>query len=313
MLLRSFLLVLVVFLAETTASSAQKNAHNPTIGNAALSEGVVITLDDSKFLRSARERKAPFGITSEWITDPDFGIATARANATLPLLFGSTPPPLVKVGFAYTNLAGAGELSLPEDVFEYTIGVSWIRKLNERWTIRSMLGVGFATDHLNTSSDAWQFRGGVFGIYKRNECLSWTFGALATGRDDLPVIPAIGAVWMQTQNIRYDFAFPNPRVNFLIWDDGVRQQWAYMGCGINGTTWAYERVATLDDRLTYKDWRIVFGWESRPSGNSNLPFAIGKSIQAEIGYVFSREFEFEEETRVEPLNDSFMIRTSTRF
>ena len=173
--------------------------------------------------------------------------------------------------------------------------------------------MGFATDNLNTSSDAWQFRGGVFGIYKRNENLSWTFGALSTGRDDLPVIPAIGAVWLPASNVRFDLTFPKPRVNFLIGGNESRQQWVYFGGGINGNTWGYERAGMVDDRLTYKDVRLVAGWESRPTTSARTPFAIGRTIQAEIGYVFSREFEFESETRVEELDDSFVAGLSTKF
>ena len=37
------------------------------------------------------------------------------------------------------------------------------------------------------------------------------------------------------------------------------------------------------------------------------------SIRAEIGYVFSREFEFEDEVRIEELGDSFVFGVSTKF
>ena len=258
-------------------------------------------------------RGAPFALSSEWITASESGLATAQANITVPLLFVGTPPPLVKAGFAYTDLFAADRFGLPDDLYEYTIGLSRVRRINDSWTIRTMLGIGFATDGSNTSSDAWQFRGGAFGIYKRSENLSWTFGALATGRDDLPVIPAVGAVWMPNPNLRYDLTFPKPRVNFLLGEKGARQQWAYLGGGINGSTWGYEQSGSVDDRLTYKDVRIVVGVESRPTSSARMPFAIGRTFQAEIGYVFAREFEFEDETRFEELDDSFMVALTTKF
>ncbi len=311
MLFRSWLFATVALLFMETACAIQVNTY-PTDprGN---DETVAIPTSKLNLLQSSGIRRPPVGLSSEWITDSEFGLVTASANTTFPLLFTGTPPPLVKVGFAYTDLFAADDLGLPDDLYEYTIGLTWFRKLNERWTVRTMLGIGLATDNQNTSSDAWQFRGGVFGIYKRNECLSWTFGALATGRDDLPVIPAIGAVWMPHPAIRYDLTFPKPRVNFLLFDDDSRQHWAYFGGGINGSTWGFQQTGLINDRLTYKDWRIVVGWESRPASSARMPFALGKTIQMEVGYVFSREFEFENETRVESLADSFMIGVSTRY
>ncbi len=258
-------------------------------------------------------RRPPVGFQAEWITDSDTGLATAKVDTTLPLLMFGTPPPLVKLGFAYTDLFAAESLGLPDDLYEYSIGLAWVRPINDRWTARAMLGVGFATDNQNTSSDAWQFRGGVFAIYERSERLKWTLGAFATGRDDLPVIPAVGAVWQPNPCIRFDLLFPQPKVNCLISDDGSRQQWAFFGAGINGTTWAYEQPGMIDDRLTYKDLRIVIGWESRPSASAGMPFALGKTMRVELGYAFSRELEFENETRVEDLDDGLMLGISTKF
>lgn len=262
---------------------------------------------------SAPRPMAPFGLTTEWIPANDSGLVSTEANATLPLLFLGSPPPLVKIGFRYTDLFAAEDFGLAGSLYEYTVGISGIRRINERWMIRTMLGVGFATDNLNTSSDSWQFRGGMFGIYQPNEKLNLTFGALATGRDDLPVIPAIGAVWMPHDAIRYDFMFPKPRVNFLLGGDSQRQHWAYLGCSINGTTWGYERSPGIDDRLTYKDFRIIAGWESRPTASARTPFSIGRTIQAEIGFAVGREFEFIQESRIEELGDSFVIGVSTKF
>lgn len=258
-------------------------------------------------------RRPPFGFKGEWISGSDAGLVTTKVDTTLPLLMFGTPPPLVKLGFAYTDLFAADSFVLPGELYEYSIGLSWVRPINDRWTIRTMLGVGFATDNQNTSSDAWQFRGGVFAIYERCEQLKWTFGALATGRDDLPVIPAIGAVWQPNQCTRIDLLFPQPKINRLISTNGSRQQWAFLGAGINGTTWAYEQPGGVNDRLTYKDLRAVLGWESRPTASAGMPFAFGKTMRVELGYVFSRELEFEYETRVEDLDDGFMIGFSAKY
>lgn len=294
----SFILVLVLALCMPSASCA----YQPDEAHAVITDVV------------KPPRRPPVGWSAEWIADSDVGLATTDVHATVPLLgpFG-TPPPLVKVGFAYTNLFAADSFDLPNDLFEYSIGLTWIRPINDRWTVLTMLGVGMATDNQNQSSDAWQFRGGVFGVYQRCEAWKWTFGALATGRDDLPVIPAVGVVWQPRRDFQFDITFPRPRVNYLISDNGSRQHWTYLGAAINGSTWAYETSGMIDDRLTYRDWRIVAGWESRPAGSTVMERAFGKTIQAEIGYALSREFEFQDDTREEALEDAFLMRITTRF
>ena len=221
--------------------------------------------------------------------------------------------PIVKLGVDYTSLQTPESFGIPEDLFEYSVGIASFRKLNERWSVRSILGVGLATDNENRSSDSWRFRGGLFATYSRNDNVKWTFGGLAMGRQDLPVIPVIGAVWQPNPAVRVDLVYPQPRINRLLFDDGARQQWVYFGGGTSGSTWGYQQFEAIDDQLTYSDLRIVFGWESRPAGSSGMPFVRGKTTQFELGYVFSRQLEFEQDTRQEFLGDALMLSLSTKF
>ncbi|MDB4386148.1 DUF6268 family outer membrane beta-barrel protein [bacterium] len=260
-----------------------------------------------------RSRRPPVGLKAEWIADSETGMASTDFNISFPLLFIGTPPPIVKVGVSYTSLQTPESFGIPEDLFEYSVGIASVRKLNERWNVRSILGVELATDNENRSSDAWRFRGGIFATYSKNENVSWTFGAIAMGRQDLPVIPVIGAVWQPNPSVRVDLVYPQPRVNRLLFDDGDRQQWVYLGGGTSGSTWGYQQFDAIDDQLTYSDLRVVLGLESRPAGSSGMPFVRGKTMQLELGYVFSRELEFEQETRQESLGDALMLSFSTKF
>ena len=271
--------------------------------------------DTSDANRSGRPKGIPAGLEAEWIAGSDVSLSTLSSNLKVPLLFGrKSPPPIVKLGFAYTDISAPQSLSVPSDLFEYSIGLSGVKRFNERWAVRTILGVDFATDNRNTSSDAWRFTGGVFAIYKKSPQLSWTFGALALGRSDLPVVPAIGAVWLPNPTTRIDFILPNPKANFLLSDNGQRQQWAYVGVGLNGNTWAIEDSNTfVDDTLTYSDVRLVAGWELRPSAPANAPYVPGRKYIAEIGYAFSRDLEFENESTEVSLEDAFTFRLSTQF
>ncbi|MFK7769619.1 MAG: DUF6268 family outer membrane beta-barrel protein [Mariniblastus sp.] len=264
---------------------------------------------------SGRPKGIPIGLEGEWFGNSELDLTTYDANLKVPLLFGGkSPPPIMKFGFGYTELRASDSLELPDDLYEYSAGLSWVRKLNDRWAVRTMLGIGFATDNLNTSSDSWQFRGGVFAIYDKSPQLKWTFGAIALGRQDLPVVPAIGAVWQPNPSTRFDFILPQPKANFLLSDDGERQNWAYLGVGVfNGNSWGYERADSTDDTLTYSDRRLVAGWQSRPSAPPGTPYVPGRKYGVEFGYAFSRDLEFDNETREIDLGDGVFLRVSTDF
>jgi hypothetical protein len=263
---------------------------------------------------SGRPRGIPIGLRTEWLSDPDAGLSTSGVSIKAPLLRGfGSPPPIVKIGFDYTNLFAADQFGLPDDLYTYSIGISSVRRINDRWAVRTMLGTAFSTDHDNTSSDAWQFRGGAFGIYERSPQWKWTFGAIALGRRDLPVLPAFGAIWQPTQRHRFDLTLPTIKANYLLSDDGQRQRWTYLGIGLNGNTWGVERTDGVDDQLSYGDWRVLFGWQSRPTPEPGKSFSIGRTNSLSIGYAFSRDLEFQNETLEVPLASTFLIQLSTSY
>jgi len=122
-----------------------------------------------------------FNLETEWLPASDeVGIFSYGAKMSIPTypIFGP-PPPLIQLGFSRTEFGQTGDQQLPADVSDFSFGLSWVRRLNERWTLRLMTTAAFASDGENTSGDAWQFRGGVFAIYSRDPEWIWTVGALA--------------------------------------------------------------------------------------------------------------------------------------
>jgi hypothetical protein len=241
----------------------------------------------------------------------DVELASYKGKIKFPTypIFGP-PPPFFSVGFGYTDINSPAVFDLPSELYESSIGVSWMRRRSERWMFRSMIGVANATDGNNNSSDSWQFRGGIFAIYSPREKWTWTFGAIALGRNDIPVVPAIGLIYQPNPELRFDLLFPRPRASFLLTDNGQRQNWGYIGGGLNGGTWAYQRTGGLNDQLTYRAWQLVLGWESTPRLQPGMPFSLGRKFGAEIGYAFAREFEFESERTDIELGDTIILRAT---
>ena len=105
-------------------------------------------------------------MAAEWQADAsDVQLTSYDARVLVPTIFGP-PPPFITAGFSYTDLNATDALDLPTDLYDYSLGFAWIRPINERWMLRFMFSTALATDGKNNSSDAWQFRGGVFAMYR---------------------------------------------------------------------------------------------------------------------------------------------------
>ena len=223
------------------------------------------------------------------------------------------PPPIITCGYSSTQIDGPDGLDLPSNLHEFSLGVGWMRPINEKWMARLMLSGAFASDLENNSSDAWQVRGGGFALYRPNDRWSFAFGVLATGRDDLPVLPALGAIWEPTRVTRVNLMMPTPRASFLLRETETRQHWGYIGGGITGGTWAYNRVGANGDRISYNEFRLTLGWELTPPRLPGTFVPSGKTFSAEIGYAFGRNFEFESNAPDITFDDAVMFRTQFSF
>lgn len=265
---------------------------------------------------SNRPQGIPGDLEAEWIAESEFGFRKLQAGLSVPLLFlklDGSPPLIMRFGFNHTDLDFPDRFGLPNDLYEASFGLSGVQVLNDRWAVRSILGMDFATDGQNRSSDAWRFRGGAFAIYEVNPQLKLSFGAIALGREDLPVVPALGAVWQPNDRTRWDLILPRPKVSYLLTDNGSRQNWIYAGVGLEGNTWGYVSRLGLDRQLSYGDWRWTMGWQSRPSAPVGSPFVFGRKYSVEIGYAFSRDIELDQDLDEIGLPSSFLFRISTSY
>ena len=190
------------------------------------------------------------------VWEPESGglaLSVYEARVSVPTfpVFGA--PLFVTTGFGLTDLVAPEHYELPGSLYQASLGLSGMRKLNDRWMLRWIAGSTFASDGENASSDAWRFHGGAFGVWQCHAQWQLTLGALATGREDLPVLPAAGAIWLPTDRVRVELMMPRPRISLLVVERDGRQQWCYAGGGLGGGTWAVERPDHTSDLLTYRE------------------------------------------------------------
>ena len=106
---------------------------------------------------------------------------------------------------------------------------------------------------------------------------------------------------------------PTPRVSLLLAEHGKRQHWGYVGGAISGGTWAFDRSGGLGDRLSYREWRLVLGWESMPPQPPGTFRPGGTRPNVEVGYVFGREFEFDRGSADIVAEEAILLRTGISF
>ncbi len=256
-----------------------------------------------------------FDSSAEW--EPEVGgvgISSYDLSMKIPVypIFGP-PPPFLNFGYSFTQIEAPAALDLPQSLNEFSFGMSWMRPINEKWMARYMLNGAFASDMDNTGSTAWQIRGGMFAMYRPNETWNFAFGALATGQSDLPVLPVLGAIWQPRPSLKVDLMLPNPRISLLLSESESRQHWAYVGGGFSGGTWAYRRANGLGERLNYREFRFVLGWEATPPKKPGTFGSSGTTVNAEIGYVFGRKFEFDNSVPDIKIDNTLLLRSGISF
>ncbi len=227
----------------------------------------------------------------------------------MPPIFGP-PPPFLKTGFSFTDINAPVAADLPSELYDVSLGLDWIRRINDRWMVRLAFTPSYASDTKNNSSDAWQFRGAVLGIRQTGENWQLIVGAVATGRRDIPVLPGAGAIWKPSPAFRLNLTFPQPRASWRIDDDGHRQRWIYVGGGLSGGTWAYQRRRNGRRSDLQRMARAVLGLETSPTPEPGMFVIPGVSAGVEVGYVFGREFEFGGPAPKIQLNDALLLRAT---
>lgn len=326
-MLRVFGLLTLLILFATSVAPSPLFAQPPLAGPGRASRidpyQQPLALDPPPLAKSAvepavdwRELARPrYRLAAQWAPAVDgFGIATYDAAVTVPSYpFFGPPPPLFTAGYRATQLDSPSTVDLPSDLHRFHLDVAWMRRINDRWTTRLTLGTVFASDMHNRGGDAWRVRAGGFALFQPNERWSFAFGALATGRDDLPVIPAVGLVYQPSPSLRINLMMPEPRIEWLYAEAGERQTWLYLGAGIGGDTWGVTRQTGAEDRLSLREFKLTVGLESRNRRPPGSFVPTGNVWTVEAGVVLGRRFEFERDAQEVKLDDALMIRTAMRF
>jgi len=125
------------------------------------------------------------------------------------------------------------------------------------------------------------------------------------GRSDIVALPVAGWIWKPDDGTRIEIMLPRPRYAQRFLCNADRELWWYVTGELGGNTWAIRRTSGADDEITYRDFRVILGLESKVLD--------GGVKRLEAGYVFGREFEYESGTTGFDADPTLMLRAQLAF
>lgn len=231
-------------------------------------------------------------LSSGWLSDTSedgLGISHLDVQLRTGLPLGSLDNILaISPSFRVDTLSGPRGIDVPGALYETGVNFFWIKQLSPRWGARVSVAPMVRSDFTTSDGALRVFSLGLLIWKWVPEELELSFGVVSLGRDDIPVLPALGLVWTPSPLWKIEAIFPRPRIAYRLDKDGPRAEtWVYFAGALGGNSWAVSRQSGETDQLSIRDFRAMLGVERVKAG--------GSGFFAETGWVFGRELEYEKQ------------------
>jgi hypothetical protein len=210
--------------------------------------------------------------------------------------------PSLVTGFGIHWLNGPVQTDMPPRLYDFSIGIADRRLIQPNIGYDILFRVGAFSDFEGSARDGVRYPSHAVTFLRLNSSSELVLGIDYLDRDDIRLLPVAGTIWSPLEWLKVEAVFPRPRLAARIKDTST---WVYLGGELGGGTWAIERVNLVDDNATYRDLRLVLGWETVVADS------LGSSF--EIGYVFDRRLSYSSGIGDYDPTDGFMIRTAAQY
>ena len=191
---------------------------------------------------------------------------------------------------------------LPSRVYDFMLGYQVRNRVSDRFSYDLFTSVGAYADFETSAREGVRFPSHAVGMFHVNHSTDFVFGVDYLGWDDIAVLPVIGVSLRDVfvPRLRMDLVFPRPRIDYML-NDRYR---LYLAGQMNGGTWQVEFPDRTGHIMTYRDYRLLFGFESTDKDGSLSAW--------EFGYVFGRSLEFRDQPGDTRFDDAFVIQWVSR-
>ena len=175
---------------------------------------------------------------------------------------------------------------LPPNTYDVFVDAAWNPKFSPLWGAELGIRVGIYTNWDVLVWESWRLMGRAIGTLQLTPTWQAKAGIIYLDRNQVKLLPALGATWTPNDRSRYDIFFPAPRASWRYAETQKRAWWAYLSGEYGGGAWTFRRSTSNYNMITpfdYNDIRIALGTEFVPMAQT------GMAGNFEIGYVFYRQ------------------------
>lgn len=290
------------------------NQNDASSGDAASAVSLEIDGEgERQKLRSTEDDIASYQL-SDWHTEPYRDYRSTQSGWTW--LPGSGQDfgwlswqgsPYVKHGqggglttaFSFHMLGGPINVPIPPRLYDFVLGYQRKGSLSDEFSYDIATSVGVYSDFEGSAREGVRFPSHAVGMLHLDHSRDFVFGVDYLDRDDIAILPVIGMSFHEfsVPELRLDLLFPRPKISYLF--DSNHS--AYLAAYLDGGTWDIEEPGGIENVMTYRDYRLVLGFETDLGEDSVSVW--------EFGYVFGRELEMRSGYPDTDLSDAFMLRT----
>lgn len=240
----------------------------------------------------------------------EFQINDVATSASLAFPFFSNPAPLlITPGFTFHFWQGPGSgdfpgmppPDLPPRAYDAFLEASWKPVVTPWLTGDLAASFGVYSDFTDLISQSYRIRGR--GVAYITVLPAWqaVFGVWYLNRNDIKLLPVMGAVWTPGPNFKVEAVFPYPKATMRLTRYGNTDWFAYVRAEYGGGAWTVERVGGDINPVDYNDYRAALGLEF-------VSFTRFKGA-LEVGYAWNREIQYFDSTTPDiEVKDTIMFR-----
>jgi hypothetical protein len=199
-------------------------------------------------------------------------------------------------------LSGPISAPLPPRLWDFMLGYQRRDTFEDRFSYDMAFNVGVYSDFEDSARDGVRYVGHAVGMAHASDAVDWVLGVDYLDRDDYRILPVCGLSLHPDSSPRWQFdaIFPRPRAQYAL--NGAQR--LYVSGNLGGGTWDIEMPGEVNDVMTYRDFRLLFGHERLTDRGVLSAF--------ELGYVFGRKLELREAANRFDFDDAFVLRFVTR-
>jgi hypothetical protein len=144
-------------------------------------------------------------------SEDGLGIAELKASTTLIIpvrVFGS--PLLVTPSFGSSLLDCPASMDIPSELYRVSGSMMWLKQHSDRMNFMIGATPGVASD-FEATENAFRIVGFGAAKYQWTPTTELMLGVAYLDRDDIPILPMAGLIWIPDEDTRLELTLPRPR------------------------------------------------------------------------------------------------------